>query len=462
MSFIDSLPTELQDKIKKITTILPNSLEIFQELYDFGIAQGGRQNGVEQNFPKKRKLNDTLSDDGRQSIIAQDNIIFKLKEISVLSPLRKKLNLVLHLSHIDNKPVLSLEKDSKIELSISNLRTNIKMATFLPVSEKPNLMYLFIKYDKAIETNNGEKLHSDPILITLTKDHILQQFHKTGVLDISITDFNACIDYMRKQAILTGFRISNPFVTNVGNEEIVQSFFVNCHRGTKEGSLYFLPDNILFGFRKPILLFDSSDIESITYSSITRLTFNVTLITKEGEKFEFSMIDQSEYTKIDQYVKRKQVIDKSMSEELKAKSKSKNPEGSSEDGPGALQEAAQQMEMEGPVDLNGADLDSEDNEENDGNFEAGSDLSDGSDNDDEDEDGSEDLDENEEQDEQEAEEEDEQEAEEENEQASLEFEEISAPTLQIQDIDMSNSLAEIPIEIGDEDEDEDGSGVEYE
>lgn len=457
MSFIESLPKELQNKIKKITAILPNSVEIFQELYDFGITQGQNQNGVDQGSPKKRKLDGSSSSNGKEAIIPQDNIIFKLKEVSVLSPLRKKLNLVLHLSHIDNKPMLSLEKDSKIELSISNLRANIKMATFLPVSEKPNLMYLFIKYVNPTETNSDGKVHSDPILITLTKDHILQQFHKNGILDISITEFNSCIDYMRKQAILTGFRISNPFVTNVGNEEIVQSFFVNCHRGTKEGSLYFLPDNILFGFRKPILLFDSSDIESITYSSITRLTFNVTLITKEGEKFEFSMIDQSEYTKIDQYVKRKQVIDKSMSEELKAKTKAKNHDGDGEDTPGALQEAAQQLEMEGSVDINGVDLDSEDNEENDGNFEAGSDLSDGSDNDDEDEDASEDLDENEEEDEQEADEEEDQEAE--------DLEEVSAPTLQIQDINMSSNLAGIPIEIGDdedEDEDEDGSGVEYE
>lgn len=462
MSFMDSLPKELQDKINKITTVLPNSFEIFQEVYKVGVTQGRNQSDDTQGSPKKRKLNDLSGLNSKESSkdIPQDNIIFKLREVSVLSPLRKKLNLILHLSETDKKPILSLERDSKIELSISDLRTNIKMATFLPVSEKPNLMYLFIKYTNPIERADSGKTHSDPILITLTKDHVLQQFHKFGILDVSVTDFNQCIDYMRKQAILTGFRISNPFVTNVGNEEIVKSFFVNCHRGTKEGSLYFLPDNILFGFRKPILLFDSSDIESITYSSITRLTFNVTLITKVGEKFEFSMIDQTEYTKIDEYVRRKQVVDKSMSEELKAKTKNKNHEDANEDGSGALKEATQQMEAAGAVDLNDANLDSEDDEENDGNFEVESDLSDGSDNENENDD-SEDLGENEEEDEQEA-----AEAQEDIEGLDDEdMEEVSAPTLQIQNSNMTSSLGDIPIEIEDDEEeegDEEGSGVEYE
>ncbi|KAK5780628.1 hypothetical protein RI543_001750 [Arxiozyma heterogenica] len=475
MSFLDDLPVDLQKKIKKVTSILPNTLDTFKELYEFAI----NQNNQSTNDSKRRKLNNSSYNTSNnndessrnspagypdnltvQNMISQDDIIFQLKDVSVLSPLRKKLNFFLHLSSIDKAPILSLERDSKIELSIHDLRSNIQMAVFLPVSEKPNLTYLFIKYAHSNSYN-------EPILINLANDLILNQFHKLGILETSVTDFASCIDYIRKQAILTGFRISNPFSSN--GDPMHSSFSINCHRGTKEGTLYFLPDNILFGFKKPILLFDSNDIESITYSSITRLTFNMTLITKKGQTFEFSMIDQNEYTRIDEYVKRKQVVDRSMSEELKAKTKSKisnnnnnmgshnnnsiNNSKNNEDSldpnntnghQSILEAASKQFEQSNKFNLNDVHLDSEDDEALDANFEAESDLSDGSEI-------------------EEVEEFDKEEEEEEN-----DLEEVSHSIINNQqhsiNMDLSTSLKDIPIEIDDDDDDDDdieGSGVEY-
>ena len=504
MEFLDGLPIDLQNKIRKVTSILPNTLETFRELYEFAIEQKDQS----INASKRKKLNSSHTTTNNnnnnsssssssstsnitnntnnktahsqnnltvQNKISQDDIIFQLKDVSVLSPLRKKLNFILHLSPTDKSPMLSLERDSKVELSIHDLRSNIQMAVFLPVPEKPNLTYLFIKYTRS-------NSHNEPILINLANDLILNQFHKFGLLEDSITDFAACIDYIRKQAILTGFRISNPFASNVG-DPMQRSFSINCHRGTKEGTLYFLPDNILFGFKKPILLFDSDDIESITYSSITRLTFNMTLTTKSSEVFEFTMIDQNEYTKIDEYVKRKQVIDRSMSEELKAKTKSKinsnnsnnnNSSSSSSNIMGnqnnnsidnsknnednfdtndtdgrqsILETTIKQLEHSGPFNLNDVDLDSEDDEDIDANFEADSDLSDGS----------------------EVEEIDKEEEEEEREENDIN--EISHSIIGNQqsnvNMNLSASLKDIPIEVEDDEEEEDNddneeSGVEYE
>lgn len=473
MSFLDDLPVDLQKKIKKVISILPNTLDTFKELYEFAINQHNQS----PNDSKRRKLNNNsynTSNNNKESsrsstagypdnltiqnMISQDDIIFQLKDVSVLSPLRKKLNFILHLSSIDKSPILSLERDSKIELSIHDLRSNIQMAVFLPVSEKPNLTYLLIKY---AHSNS----YSEPILINLANDLILNQFHKFGILETSVTDFASCIDYIRKQAILAGFRISNPFSSN--GDPIHSSFSINCHRGTKEGTLYFLPDNILFGFKKPILLFDSNDIESITYSSITRLTFNMTLITKRGQTFEFSMIDQNEYTKIDEYVKRKQVVDRSMSEELKAKTKSKisnnnnNNMGSQDNNSidnsknnensldpnntnghqSILEAATKQFEQSNTFNLNDVHLDLDDDEALDANFEAESDLSDGSEV-------------------EEVEEFDKEEEEEEN-----DLEEISHSIINNQqhsiNMDLFTSLKDIPIEIDDNDDDSEGSGVDY-
>lgn len=330
------------------------------------------------------------------------------------------------------------------------------MASFLPVPEKPNLIYLFMTY-----TSCEDNKFSEPVVMTLNKENTLNQFKKLGLLDSNVTDFEKCVEYIRKQAILTGFKISNPFVNSTlvdTDAEKINSFHLQCHRGTKEGTLYFLPDHIIFGFKKPILLFDASDIESITYSSITRLTFNASLVTKDGEKYEFSMIDQTEYAKIDDYVKRKQMKDKSMSEELKAKSKSK---GQATDGtadqPSILQEATRQMQDEKK-----AGMFSDDDEENDQNFEAESDLSDGSGQ--ESSDGAEDGEEAEEDDEEDDEEEDK------KGQSALNrdnsFASINGQPeqeLQYKEFKEPLELEDIPIEIDndDDEDDEDGSGVEY-
>lgn len=415
--FLARLPDELRSKVVGVVNVVPESLAVFEEIYKYASLDDGGQSR------KTRKVKEVDQIDFK--VPDESQVIFSIEDASILSPVRKKLNFVLHLSP-ESKPMISLIKGDKIELSITELKKNITMATFLPVAEKQNYLYIFINY-----ANTVDNKYTDPVLMTLNKNTMLTQFKQSGFLDASVDDFTKCIEYMRKQAILAGFRISDPFFTNHQEAEQNSSFHVECHRGTKEGTLYFLPDHIIFGFRKPILLFNSSDIESITYSSITRLTFNVTLVTKDGSKYEFSMIDQNEYSKIDEYVRRKQVKDKSMSEELKAKSKNKANQDN-EDAPSALEEAAQQM-GNGPT----LELNSDDDEEADQNFEAESDLSDGS--------GEESG----------AEEAEDGEADSEN----GNEEGLTANNHAVKEDDFEVGLQDIPIEV--DDEDDEGSGVEY-
>ncbi|CCF56209.1 hypothetical protein KAFR_0A07750 [Kazachstania africana CBS 2517] len=358
-SFLNHLPEELRGRVVKITSVLPNSLSIFQDVYNFALDE------VLESKRKQVKSSTSINGKhGEQDKVEESDIILKLDNVSVLSPLRRKLSLALHLSSTTKKPVLSLLKeDHSIEFSITDLKSSINMASFLPVPEKQGIMYLFVSYK---QSNNPK--YTEPLLITLNKESTLQQFVNLGIVSSDEKDFKKCVDYLRKQAIITGFRINDPFASESN------AFHVDCHRSTKEGVLYFLSDHIIFGFRKPILLFNSSDIESITYSSITRLTFNVTLITKTNEKYEFSMIDQNEYGKIDEYAKKREVIDKSMSDELKAKKMNQ----SHNEGQSALKEASEQIE----VNINNIPMDSDD--ENDENFEGESELSDGSDDSDED------------------------------------------------------------------------------
>ncbi|GAV53149.1 hypothetical protein ZYGR_0AI04310 [Zygosaccharomyces rouxii] len=440
-SLLNNFDPELRNSVLSIVGKMPESVSVFQRVYDAGRAS----NNELEPLRKSQKLeNGGTAEEG----IDRSRVIFGLNDVSVLSPLRKKLNLALHLSRKDRSPTLSLLRDGKQELSVRDLGKNITMAVFLPVAEKMGNIYLFIKYTKSVDDKYG-----DPVLITLNKESVLQQFKQSGIIDKEVGEFTNCIEYMRKQAILAGFRITDPFFTNSSQQS--PSFHVECHRGTKEGTLYFLPEHLIFGFKKPILVFESSDIESITYTSITRLTFNVTLVTKEGEKFEFSMIDQSEYNKIDDYVKRKQVTDKSMSEELKAKSNYKNQQvaQSETNEPSALKEAAQLMEGGGKGgNLNGGDLGSDDDdEENDANFEAESGSSDGSDD---------------ESDEEEVNDEaaDREALREERHDEQHEMEDAEAEEAEDVEQEQDDGGADdIPIELDDDDDgdDDEGSGVEY-
>lgn len=384
--FLERFPANLQAKIREIIVKVPESENVFREVFHFG--QINVNDFADNN--KKRKV----SSDNSLAVSAGD-LIFELQDVSVFSPLRKKLTLTISIEENSQLPMIAFKKNDTIEHIVRDIKNSIKFAAFLPFPEKKNLEYLYIYYEEREGNNN------DPILITLNKDQTLKQFKERSILTEEESNFQVVIDYMRRQAILTGFRISDPFSPSV--MESHHSFFVDCHRGSKEGSLFFLPEHILFGFKKPILLFESKDIDAITYSSITRLTFNVTLILKNGEKFEFSMIDQNKFSEIDDYVKRKQVQDKSMSDELKAKvTKSSQVVDQS-----ALKEA---LEESGALDGMNADSD----DENDKNFEDESDLSDGSNSSNEEEEEDDDDDEEEEGEEREEGEEGEDEEEESN------------------------------------------------
>ncbi|AAS50606.1 ABL165Cp [Eremothecium gossypii ATCC 10895] len=345
--FLERLPHAVKQKVLQISNNDAKILGVFEQVFQCG----------QENQDARRKAVKT----GVSERLEDSELIFELRDVSFLSPIRKKLNLAITIGS-DGKPALLFNKDRVPEMAIPNLQESVKFAAFLPFPEKKNLLYLFIVYRTASDEA------PDPVLLTMNKEGVLKQFKDKGLIPVDSSNFGECVDYMRKQAILTGFRIGDPF----SNSQGPPAFHVECHRGTKEGTLYFLPDHIIFGFKKPILVFESNEIESITYSSITRLTFNVTLITKNQEKYEFSMIDQSEFANIDEYVKRNQVKDKSMSDELKAKPMVKAHQVGEQS---ALKEAQQQLRENRPT--GGVPIDSDD-EEADGNFESESELSDGS------------------------------------------------------------------------------------
>ena len=90
------------------------------------------------------------------------------------------------------------------------------------------------------------------------------------------------------------------------------------------GYLFFLPQGIFWGFKKPLLLFSFPVIESISYTSILQRTFNIVISARSSanadpQEHEFSMIDQVDFAGIDAYVKRHKLHDASLAEQRRAK-----------------------------------------------------------------------------------------------------------------------------------------------
>lgn len=108
------------------------------------------------------------------------------------------------------------------------------------------------------------------------------------------------------------------------NEKAVH---VKGFRGSKDGYLFFLPNGILWAFKKPLLFLPNEKISAVSYTSVLQRTFNLAVevdtsvpgAEESKEEYEFAMLDQEDFAGIDTFVKRHGLQDKSMAEQRKAK-----------------------------------------------------------------------------------------------------------------------------------------------
>lgn len=115
---------------------------------------------------------------------------------------------------------------------------------------------------------------------------------------------------------------------------------VKAHRGTKDGFLFFLPNGILWGYKKPLLFIPLDRIVAVSYTNVLQRTFDITIEVdvshaphqQQGqeqdsesggvktEEIEFSMIDHEDYGVIDDsYIQRHGLNNRSMAEGRRAK-----------------------------------------------------------------------------------------------------------------------------------------------
>lgn len=330
-AWVRELPTELQNEIKAVVEKDGASFIVFEKLYEH--LSGST---------KKRKLS---------SEIALEMIIFEINEISFYSPVRKRMNLTLHLVEEGGNPspALSIVNPSTNvpEMTFTELDQTVKLCLLLPIlgnttnTQKKAICYLcFWMHDG-----------TDPIICQMNLDAVKKLMIKSGKLPADIESKfvtargslplnpiqERIIDYFKRQFKLCGIEMMNylPCVSifrntfSLNNDNAIAMntdgaseptlVMVNCHKGAKEGVLILLQANktnpayFIFGFKKPILVYEASQVLHTSYSNITRQTFslNMTVLNKKREEreLEFGMIDEKFYRVIDEFIKMQYIQD---------------------------------------------------------------------------------------------------------------------------------------------------------
>lgn len=320
---LSPLPDELRRKVQGIIEKHPDTLETLVELCSYFTDKSNDINSSSNNDTsnKKRKINDSNIDsnniaqpDTLETSNFDESSVLKIQGVSIQAPFRKKLDIVLA------KEVVILRKAQTPEYTVKI--SEIDAVFFLPIPEKAKPHWALIIIPKK-NTEKGTNL--EVVMATIAEDTIKSVIKpETGgeLYSGSIQEI-LLLFFQRRGIAITSNETMPP------GQSLIN---VNAYRGSKDGQLYFLPDSVFFGFKKPLLIFLLSKILSISYSSITKSTFN--LIIKytenplEGEasstslseyEFEFSMLDQNNFETINRYVEYHGLNNESLAEKRRAK-----------------------------------------------------------------------------------------------------------------------------------------------
>lgn len=432
MTWIDELPLALKQSITSTISKYPETKSVFEHLHTHlsdkqppAKKQKTSTVNKEKESTKTPQPADKLEEHESFTLnitkpILESEKIFQLKQISFQSPLRKKLNLVFHLlmePDAPPEPILSIvaPQTNIPEVSINKLGELIRLCMLLPIlgssmNSKKKVALL------CIWLNNS----SDPIICQINFELIKVQLIEAGKIppeqendgsDSESEDsdedpiHDAIIDFLQRQFQLCGINLvnhvpstnplasgnKNTFALNTDSGIAIDSLqtpnslvMVTAYKGSKEGSLLLLAASnstkpyLIFGFKKPILIFELSRVKHISYTNITRITFSLLItIEHEGaeeETLELGMIDQQYYSVLDSFIKGQRINDNSFNDDLREKVKKKDgdDEGDAEGADGGGDNAAgNRAGTELGALLEGQEMAESDDEDEDGTYQVG-------------------------------------------------------------------------------------------
>ena len=413
MAWIDSLPNELAHDVRNLARVDDENASILLRLYNHltdtkrrKVSNGGseprqhpkQENGGDDDSPIKYITEHQLL---FEQPVDEKEIIFEIPQISFQSPIRKKLNLTFHLLLEEGKdpnPVLlAINPITSVpELSFTNLLQLIRLCVVLPILKmstsdtKKNIGSLCVWFNDQASVDPSK---NDPIVCQINFDVLKKHLIKTGKIpataethlddgsDEGIRPINEhIINFLQRQFELCGVHLSNYLPSSDPRKNklsmnqdsgialsskantVNDMVMVEAYKGAKDGSIVLInktdhtPAYFIFGFKKPILIFELSQVETVSYANITRLTFSIIIAIKKkdsrSEILDLGLIDQKYFQLIDDFFKIHNINDNSYDDKLK------EPSGDQKLGP------------EGETNGEKA-ADDDDDEEDDGNYQGG-------------------------------------------------------------------------------------------
>lgn len=313
---------ELRSAVEELTRTTPDSIPVIQRLIAYYAEKLSTVHGERER--KRPKIDHTVVD-------LQDAVT--ISDISVQLPARKKYTLVL------SSKILVLRNPKTEENDFSYTLDDMQLIACVPSpgAAKGDTFALFSK-NAGIDpvVFNIPNKTPNPLVVKRAgdqADEILNESDQKRDRLLSLLSVQGQIPTSRpsQKAFRTTIESSKTGKPVVGMME-EDGNTIRCHANTylkaKEGCLYFLPEGILYGFKKPTIFFPLNSISSTFFCNIMQHTFNLVLVLKENHSplgssisdktIEFSLIEQSEYTGIDSYIQTCGINDSSMSEEKMA------------------------------------------------------------------------------------------------------------------------------------------------
>ncbi|KAI9098688.1 hypothetical protein DFS34DRAFT_85596 [Phlyctochytrium arcticum] len=288
---LKDLPPVLQTKCTKLIAAYPPSLSTIQELLGF-ITKNISKTEAANDASKKRKLDTLIESDSSDYVCTIDGLSFT-------SPARKKFSLRIHENSLH---LVSIKEADLIEHSYES--EDLAYAFCLPTPEKPkphwticllakngkdSIVFGFDDQSANLVITNGETGESNPVSKKLSCKAII-------------------LDWIRKAL---RFDVIEPMNKVFRARRRAGDFHVNCYMKAKDGHLYPLSTGIFFGLKKPIVFLPFSKIARMHMFAPTGRHFNLSIQTfpdaddgADAEEIDFSMIDPEETDGLTNYIEK--------------------------------------------------------------------------------------------------------------------------------------------------------------
>ncbi|GKZ28762.1 hypothetical protein AbraIFM66950_000117 [Aspergillus brasiliensis] len=334
---------------------------------------------------KKRKLQNgnTTSAQFSGDLKTDTSVQFYMQDVSFAVPQRKKLTLEVTAGFLRARNQTSKEVEFGVPLD------NIQHVLCLPVPEKNQRQFNYCiipQYADGVNSPSEGVAAPDAIVWTVSDGPPKAAFSGSG--QQLGTDNEETADKLVQRILndsLLRTKVVRPdereFVSAMpeAHRKGEKAYHVKAFRGSKEGYLFLLSTGILFGFKKPLVFFAFENVDSISYTSVLQRTFNLNVVARptssdETQEFEFSMIDQADFSGIDGYIKKHGLQDASLAEARRAKrynvNSVKGEDEAAADQEGAVEEESElqkaQRELEDQEDEDEEDYDPGSDSDTDG------------------------------------------------------------------------------------------------